>query len=162
MPNPRLHEDFRAEEDGKNTLYFVLFLEAALVLYFIGLGVTTLILDKHQLVFLLLFLGHVILFLDAFHLLRKYRSSLHKPVNKDHSIENTSRIIGGFLVLVFDLFSLILTAVDMEEYHSRPVWIATLVFWILAAISSIVYMGVAVAYGTHHQQHEHTTQPLRS
>ena len=81
-----------------------------------------------------------------------------RAVNKDRSIENTSRIIGGFLVLVFDLFSLILAVVDMDEYHSRPVWIATLVFWILAAISSIVYMGVAVAYGTHQQQHEHTAK----
>lgn len=153
MPIPHRYADFKAEESGQNTLYFVLFLEAALLLFFIGLGVATLLLDKHEIVPLLLFMGHVILFLDAFHLLRKYRSSLHKGITADRSLENISRVIGGFLVLVFDLFSLILAVLDKDDYHNHAVWISTLVFWSSAALSSIVYMGVAVAYGTHQQLH---------
>lgn len=156
MPHNKAHqrEAPAAEIDGKNMIYFILFVEGLLTLYFIALGAATFVLDREQRIPLLLFVGHVVIFLDAFKLLRKYRSgSLHKPLNPDRSIENIGRSLGGFLVLVFDLFSLILAASDQDEYHSFGVWVATIVFWSLASVSTIGFLGVTIAYSEHQLEH---------
>lgn len=142
------------EDDGKNTIYAVLAMETILVLFFIALGVATIVLDRHQTLFLLFFSAHVIIFLDAIRLLRKYRAgSFHKKVNPDRFLEAVGRGLGGALVLIFDLFSLVLAIVDRIEYHEHAIWISTIVFWSLAALSTIVFLGVAIAYGEHQVEH---------
>ena len=154
MPHKYHHHHSNPEEEGKSALYFILALEIILVLYFIGLAVATYILDHFQRIPILLFSVHIVIFLEAFKLIRKYRNgSLHKSLNTDRSIENIGRSIGGFLILLFDLFSLVLVSVDETEYHSFAVWVATIVFWSLAALSSISFIGVTIAYSEHQLEH---------
>lgn len=155
MPKPKhQQENSRAEIDGKNTIYFVLFLESALLLYFIGLGAATFVLDHEQRIPLLLFTIHFVLFDKAFELLRKYRKgAMHKPINPDRGIENIGRSLGGCLVLVADVFSLTLTIVDQVDYHDFTVWVFTIVFWSLAALSTVGFIGVTIAYSEHQLHH---------
>lgn len=124
-------------------LYFVLGLEIVLLAFFATLGIFTLLYDVHHALHLLLYGLHAPLMVMIFELLRKYaeyREESAKPLTAARRFESMARIIGAFVILVTDLFSLSITTILRHEYHSHAVSIASIVFWSVISFSTLAFL----------------------
>jgi hypothetical protein len=116
------------------------------MLFFAALGVFTVLEDRDHALHLLLYGVHAPLMGAIFELLRKYaeyREDGGKSLTLARRIESVGRIIGAFLILVTDLFSLSLTTILRFEYHSYSIAIASIVFWSIISFSTLAFLIVA-------------------
>lgn len=124
-------------------LYFIFALEIGLLLFFAVLGIFTQLYDIEHVTHLLFYSAHAPLMIAIFELLRKYseyREESSKPLTVERRFESIARIVGAFVILITDLFSLSTTAILRHEYHSYTIAVVTIVFWSLISFSTLAFL----------------------
>lgn len=140
-------------EAGEGWLNAIYALEVLQVLFFIALGIATLVLDLHQIYALLFYTVHLFLFDRIFELFRLYWTrEQHKPYSRVRALENLGRSTGAFLLLIGDVFSLTAVILERSAFLNDSLWIATVVFWSIATLSTVSFLGVTAVYANHQLQ----------
>jgi hypothetical protein len=145
------------DEAGEGWLNAIFVLEILQVLFFIALGIATLVLDLHQIYALLFYTVHLFLFDRIFEMFRLYWTrDQHKPYSRLRALENLGRTTGAFLLLVGDVFSLTAVILERSVFLNESLWIATVAFWSIAILSMISFLGVTAVYANHQLQQRKT------
>jgi putative solute:sodium symporter small subunit len=144
-------KDEAAEEEEDHTLVNALVaVEIFIMVFFLILAIATAVVEKTELLPLVLCGMHAVVLFTGFDIQRTYEEHVHKKGNEIRHIEvlgQRSRVIGLIWVLMTDVFSLVLVLI-VSNFASRQLFGITVAFWSLATLSTTAFLILALTYHT--------------
>jgi hypothetical protein len=144
------------EEDHTLIIAFIA-VEIFIMVFFFILSIVTAVLEKTELLSLILCGMHAVVLYTGFDIQKTYEEHVHRKEKQIRHIEvlgQFGRVIGLIWVLMTDVLSLVLVLIN-SNFQSRELFGVTVAFWSLASLSTTAFLVLALT------QHSETTSKTK-
>jgi putative solute:sodium symporter small subunit len=142
-------KDEKVEEEEENTIVNALVaVEIFIMVFWSILYIVTAVLDKGELIGLILIGAHAVVLYTGFDIQKSYEEHVHKKGQEIKHIEvvgQRGRVIGLIWVLLTDVASLVAVVLASDFKHVELFGI-TVAFWSLASLSTTAFLILALSY----------------